>query len=137
MGFQGLIDRNVKAQKEVSNEHGCKESKRACHCFEEVSFNQLHETLAVETNVSELRPTCFMPWKVCFPLDRKKLKYLEPKKCGIVIADSIHIKVLKVSDSSSSQLSSLIDELSAKGNYKYLFVGDFTPPKRIVITSAN
>ena len=69
--------------------------------------------------------------KYVFHLIEKKQKYLEPKNSGIVIADSIHIKVLKISDSSSSQLSSLIDELSTKGNYKYLFVGDFTPPKRI------
>ena len=69
--------------------------------------------------------------KYVFHLIEKKQKYLEPKTSGIVIADSIHIKVLKVSDSSSSQLSSLIDELSTKGNYEYFFVGDFTPPKRI------
>jgi len=77
--------------------------------------------------------------KYVFHLKEKKQKYLEPKNSGIVIADSFHIKVLKVSDSSSSQLSSLIDELSAKGNYKYLFVGDFTPPKLLIdfITSAN
>ena len=77
--------------------------------------------------------------KYVFHLKEKKQKYLEPKNSGIVIADSFHIKVLKVSDSSSSQLSSLIDELSAKGNYKYLFVGDFIPPKLLIdfITSAN
>ena len=61
---------------------------------------------------------------------QKKQKYLEPNS-GIAVADSIHIKVLTVSDSSSSQLISLINELSAKDNYEYLFVRDFTPPKRM------
>lgn len=69
--------------------------------------------------------------KYVFHLIEKKQKYLEPNNSGMLIADSIHIKVLKVSNTSSSRLSSLIDELSAKGNYKYLFVGDYTPLKRI------
>lgn len=61
----------------------------------------------------------------------KRQKTLESTGGGVNIADSIYLKVLNAVSSTPSQLSGLLDEFSAKLNYEYLFVRDFTPPKHL------
>ena len=62
---------------------------------------------------------------------RQKTLHSATVSSGVNITDEIHINVLKTVSSTPSQLSDLHDELSAKLNYEYLFVRDFTPPKRL------
>ena len=65
-------------------------------------------------------------------LAQKRQKTLDSaSSSGANITDSIHVKVLNKVSSVPSQLNGLVDELSTKLNYEYLFVQDFTPTKRL------